>query len=229
MDDNRAHYLPTGEEESRFVKAAADALHADSPNPGRIDCLGLHAVNAVVKRHVTYPEFDDAVDHIATCAECFADYSRLRNRYLFRRASVWGLCVAAILFCLFWTIRPSLLKIWASRGSSTEARAVLDYRAWTVNRSDFTQAPSAEVPTLPRAELEIVIKLPIGTEDGTYRVAVRPLDGRSIIEASGKAVWDGKSESLTIRIDLRHSPPGNCAVEIRSAKGYFRSYPVLLK
>jgi hypothetical protein len=229
MDDNRSHYLPTGEEESRFVKAAADALHADPPDPGRIDCPGLHAVNAVVKRRVTFPEFDDAVDHIAACAECFADYSRLRNGYLLSRASVWGLCIAGILLFLFWATRPSLLKIWASRGRSTEARAVLDYRAWTVNRSDATQAPGAEAPTLPRVKLEIAIKLPIGTEDGTYRVTFRPLNHRSIIEASGNAAWDGKSESLTIRIDLRHSPPGACAVEIRSPKGYFRSYPVLLK
>jgi hypothetical protein len=229
MGDNLGYHLPSRKEERRFVKEVAHALHADSPNPGRIDCPGSDAVRAVVKRRVTFPEFDDIVDHIATCAPCFADYSRRRNHYVFRRATIWALCGSAVLLCLFLKFWTSRAEEWAHNGNVIQTEAVLDYKTWTVNRSDESREGRTDVPSLPRSELEVTIKLPIGTEDGAYQVTFRPVSGKSLREASGNAIWDGRSESLRIRADLRGIPAGNYTVDIRSAKGSSRSYPVLLK
>ena len=85
MADERTRGLPTHRTEKRLVRMAGEAAMRDCPNPERIGCPNSAAVDAVVGRHLSYPDFDNVVDHIATCAPCFEEYNRQRWRYRLRQ------------------------------------------------------------------------------------------------------------------------------------------------
>jgi len=76
MGETPPRGIPTRRVEKRLIKMLGEAVRANCPNPERIGCPGPDAVEAVVGRRLEFPRFDDAVDHIATCAPCFAEYNR---------------------------------------------------------------------------------------------------------------------------------------------------------
>ena len=96
MDDNRTGSLPPRRVESRLVKAATDAVKSTCANADRIDCPDTQAIQAVVARQLSYPNFDDTVDHIAMCAPCLDEYNRRRQQYRVRRRRRWVVGFAAL-------------------------------------------------------------------------------------------------------------------------------------
>src|ERR1035441_993898 len=103
MDEKLERGLPGNRAEKRLVKMLGEATRRDCPNPERLDCPSPDAVNAVVMRDLSFPDFDDIVDHIATCAPCLEEYNRRRHRNRLRKASAVVLaCASLLLLALFW-------------------------------------------------------------------------------------------------------------------------------
>src|SRR4051812_38368109 len=103
MADTRKHNIPARSTERRFLKLAGEAARNDCPNPERIDCPNSDAVKTIVSRSFSSPDFDNLVDHIATCAPCYEEYTRLRRLHSFRRGSaVAVLCAAVLILGLVW-------------------------------------------------------------------------------------------------------------------------------
>jgi hypothetical protein len=107
--------------------------------------------------------------------------------------------------------------------------ATLDYTNWTTERSEQSRPRPAETPHLTRASLDLTIKLPIGTEDGTYTVQFRSSTDEPVAEAVGTVAWNGTAEVLKIRTDLRNVPAGTYTVTIRAANSTSRHYAVVLE
>jgi hypothetical protein len=82
---------------------------------------------------------------------------------------------------------------------------------------------------LTRARLDLTIKLPIGTEDGSFTVQFRTKIDQPVAEATGTATWDGTAEALKIKADLRGVPAGRYTVAIQSRNSSVRRYPVVLE
>ena len=211
-----------------------EATSRDCLNPERIDCPSSDAVNAVVVRRLSLPDFDNVVDHIATCAPCLDEYNRLRHRYRLRKAGAVVLACAGLLFLgIFWNHgrlkqhRPN--EPIAKEVPAPVLAATLDYANWTAERSEQSRSRPAETPHLTRASLDLTIKLPIGTEDGIYTVQFRSERGKLVAEAVGAAAWNGTAETLKIRTDLRNVPAGTYAVTIRAANSSLRLYAVVLE
>jgi len=222
--------------EGRLVKMAGEAARRDFPNPERIDCPNSDAVDAVVVRRLSFPDFDNVIDHIATCAPCFEEYNRRRYRYRLRNAgAIVMACAGLLILGLFWKHGPA--KQPAPRDAiAREApqpqpvvTATLDYTKWTAQRSEQSRPGTVETPRLTRARLDLSIKLPIGTEDGVYTVQFRSNRDESAAEAVGSANWNGTSEVLKVRIDLQGVPSGSYAVAVLSANSSMRRYPVVLE
>ena len=113
MADECTRGLPTHRTEKRLVRMAGEAAMRDCPNPERIGCPNSAAVDAVVGRHLSYPDFDNLVDHIATCAPCFEEYNRQRRHYRLRRTG------AIVLGC-GWPADPRpLLETWPGKTTGT--------------------------------------------------------------------------------------------------------------
>jgi hypothetical protein len=213
---------------------ASEALRGDCPNPERIGCPTSSAVEAVVARRVASPDFDNVVDHIATCAPCFEEYNRQRQRYRLRNAGAVVLgCAALLVLAFFWKYGPAKQphpqELVAKDASAPALAATLDYRNWTAERSEQSRSRPAETPHLTRARLNLTIKLPIGTEDAVYTVQFRSSNSETVVEAVGSATWDGTAEALKIRTDLRNVPAGAYTLAIRSANSSLRLYSVVLE
>jgi hypothetical protein len=188
----------------------------------------------VVRRHHSFPDFDNIVDHIANCAPCFKEYSGVQSRRRFRRNGLLVLaCAAVLVLGVFWAHVPipkPQPEINVSKESPPAAiLATLDYTAWTTVRSGDSQAQTAPVPKLRRAQLDLAIRLPIGTEDGLYTVEFKSNRNEPFLQITGSAVWDGTAEVLKVSADLRRVPPGAYTVTIRSRDTSSRSYPVVVE
>jgi hypothetical protein len=213
---------------------ASEALRGDCPNPERIGCPTSSEVEAVVARRVASPDFDNVVDHIATCAPCFEEYNRQRQRYRLRNAGAVVLgCAALLVLAFFWKYGPAKQphpqELVAKDASAPALAATLDYRNWTAERSEQSRSRPAETPHLTRARLNLTIKLPIGTEDAVYTVQFRSSNNETVEEAVGSATWDGTAEALKIRTDLRNVLAGTYTLAIRSANSSLRLYSVVLE
>jgi len=234
MGDKHTPGLPSRRTEKRLVKMASEALRGDCPNPERIGCPSPTAIEAVVRRRLASPDFDNVVDHIATCAPCFEEYNRLRQRYRLRNASAVVLgCAALLVLAFLWKYGPAKQphpqEFVAKDAFAPALAATLDYRNWTVERSEQSRSRPVETPHLTRARLNLTIKLPIGTEDALYTVQFRSNNGETVVEAVGSATWDGTAETLKIRTDLRNVPAGTYTLAIRSANSSLRLYSVVLE
>ena len=234
MGETPPRGIPTRRVEKRLIKMLGEAVRANCPNPERIGCPGPDAVEAVVGRRLEFPRFDDAVDHIATCAPCFAEYNRKRQRSRILKAGAVILgCAGLVLIGLAWEHRPANhtypKEPVAKEASAPAVTATLDYRNWTTERSEQSRPRPTEPPHLTRGQLDLTIKLPIGTEDGVFSVEFRTSTNESVAEATGTATWDGTAEALKIRTDLRDVPAGRYNVAIQSRNSSVRLYPLVLE
>jgi hypothetical protein len=235
MGDKRTrHGLPARQTERRLVKLATDAALRDSANPERVGCPGPEAIEAVVCRRHSFPDFDNVVDHISTCTPCFSEYSRQQSRRRLRRKGVIVFACATTVLVGLYVTHPVSKKprseITASRETPPiPTLATLDYTAWTAVRSENPQARPVSPPKLPRVRLELTIRLPIGTEDGPYTVEFRSGRDEAVVQATGHANWDGTAEVLKVSADLTRATPGLCTLTIRSGDSSQRSYPVVME
>jgi hypothetical protein len=225
----------TRRDERRLLKVAIEAVNSDFPNPERFGCPGSVALKSIARHDVSFPGAEDVVDHIATCAPCFAEYNGYRRRRRLRFASAvvlacaTGLVTTAILWWVLPARRPPRKKNVAHDSANLVVKATLDFQKATVERGPARPSNTAEIPHLKRALLNLTIKLPMGMEDGTYSVQFRPGPDRSVVNATGTATWDGSAETLTTTIDLRNLKPGPYKLAIRHDGSSWHQYLVVLE
>ena len=140
MGDKYEWGLSARRAEGRLVKMAGEAARRDFPNPERIDCPNSDAVDAVVIRRLSFPDFDNVIDHIATCAPCFEEYNRRRYRYRLRNAgAIVMACAGLLILGLFWkhgpVKQPAPKDAVAKEAPTPVLTATLDYTKWTAQRS----------------------------------------------------------------------------------------------
>lgn len=235
MDENRTGSFPAHHTENRLIRAVNDAVKRAYANSERTDCPSSEAIQAVVVRQLSHPNFDDVVDHIATCAPCLEEYNRRRQRYRFQRRCRWVAGFAALLLVglLLWRNYPSRhqrpKEQLAKETLLPPVAAALDYSAWTAERSASPLPRNPETPRLARGRLALTLLLPIGTEDGSYSVQILSASGEIVAHATGIATWTGGAEKLNINLDLTALSAGAYTIAIRPADGSARTYPVLLE
>ncbi|HTB16085.1 MAG TPA: hypothetical protein VK752_31160 [Bryobacteraceae bacterium] len=221
--------------EKDLIAVATDALVSGFPNPERIGCPEARILDAVAGRRLTFSEINDVVDHIATCSPCFDIYTGYRKEYCARHNWKRSIAVVALLAALAatWYLGRQVLPQVANRppqiAEVAPMTAVLDFHDRTAERSDQVQ-PSGPIaiPHLRRSLLSLQIRLPIGTEDGQYSIEFRRTAGQTVIQTTGTAKWDGTTETLSIRIDLRTVEPGQYTLALRKGAASWRQYSVFV-
>ena len=221
--------------ERRLIRVATEAIKTDFPNPERLGCPESTALGAIARRHLTGPDIEDAIDHIATCAPCFDEYNRHRRRHLsLRRGRIALICAAGVVAIgTAWYLgqmnRVPEKQPVAQQALDPELTATLDFSNRTVERSgDVQRKPEPKTPHLRRALLKLTINLPIGTEEGAYTVQLWTRNDQLVANEIGTAAWDGSAERLITRIDLRKLDPGRYTLAIRTSNASWHKYPVFL-
>src|SRR5207244_10411557 len=130
----------TRRDERRLLKIATEAVKSDFPNPERFGCPGSVALKAIARHDVSFSGAEDVVDHIATCAPCFAEYTGYRRRRRLRFVSTVVLACAAglVAVAIVWRLLPAHRtprKQNVAQGSASSVlKATLDFQKTTVER-----------------------------------------------------------------------------------------------
>jgi len=219
--------------ETDLLRIATEALPSDFPNPERLGCPEPSTLQAIAGRRLSLPDVDDVVDHIATCSPCFRAYSGYRKEHRshsYRKRYAAVVMVLTVVIASWYFGRKALSPTQRSPQQISEVTpltVVLDFRNSTAERSDQTPLPRPqEAPQLRRSLLNLQIQLPLGTEDGTYAVQFRSMAGEMTAQSTGIAKWDGTTETLSARIDLRTVEPGQYTLALRKGTASWRQYSV---
>ena len=184
---------------------------------------------------MSLPGIDNLLDHIATCSPCFTAYTIYRAEYCSRRNRKRYVAVVAVLTVVIAAgyigrrVLSPTHRLPEQISELAPLTAVLDFHNRTSERS--VQAPSPvpqETPHLRRALLNVQMLLPLGTEDGQYSVQLRNNAGGIATQSTGTAKWNGTSETLSARIDLRRVEPGQYTLALRNGTSSWRQYSVFV-
>ncbi len=223
-------------QEGKLLAAATAMARHDFENPDRKGCPSRDTLRRLAQRDPSIEGEPQLVDHVGTCSPCFVDYSGFRGSYTLRQRLRIG-CVAAIVLvaCLAaWSFRgkfglgqPSSPEIpLAARGKVVAA--VLDLRAKSTPRGPENDAETNEYPRLKRARFFLTIQLPVGSEDGSYDVALADASGRIVRQTSGTARLDTFIEVLPVSLDLSDLRPGRYTLRYRRERAPWSEQPVVL-
>ena len=148
----------TRRDERLLIRLAIEAIHSDFLNPDRLGCPGRDTLEAIAKGRLSIPEVEDVIDHIATCAPCFDEYTgcrQLHRRRIVSRAALICVTVLVVALAVWWRVSPTQLSVRtppAVRSADPTLTAILDFRKQTAERSGRSHLPEGvEIPHLRRA------------------------------------------------------------------------------
>jgi len=241
-------------DEERLLKFGKHYLSEAFPNPDRIGCPSEDALRLAAVE----PQKADAAlsEHLTFCSPCFRSYmdflAELRQGQPGQKQPLWkeilawpgtsplrlgAVAVAALVLSV-----ASYLVVIQREGPKTPIAPqpgtepgpiafspfTLDLRELSPTRAPIVTGDQPRAVTLPRKPLLISVILPIGSEEGTYRLALKTRD---------KTVWTEPSQAhlveqkitLQVKLDIPQFPPGTYAFEVESANGFFLRQPVALQ
>src|SRR5947209_3739281 len=140
MEERHSTAKVTRRVERQLLKIATEAVKTDFPNPERFGCPGPVALKAIARHDISFLDAEDIVDHIATCAPCFAEYTGYRRRHRLRFVSKVVLACAAglVAIAIVWQLLPAhrspRKQNVAHDSANLVLKATLDFQKTTVER-----------------------------------------------------------------------------------------------
>jgi hypothetical protein len=203
----------------RVQKLLEQTILREYPNPERRGCPGSDALKRIAAQDRP-PTSDPAWQHTIRCAPCYTEFLEYRRQYkaarqgarIHRRYALGGLA-AAVLICL------ALIFVW--RPSSGVFRPTFRDVSEIRNFRGETQSVQPSL-TLPLENLDLTLRLPVGSREGTYEVLVEPMPGAGpVASGTGDAHIVNGSTMLRLRIKLRTLKPGIYYLDFRRDGRYW--------
>ena len=115
-----------------------------------------------------------------------------------------------------------------TQSNATTQPLLIDYRGEGTTRSEAGD-PARKSVTVPRANLEATIMLPVGSEPGQYEL--RLLDGakRSRLAKEATATLKEFAVRMAVNLDLRSLPSGAYTLEIRRRGEDWDPHPLVIR
>jgi len=199
-----------------------------NPNPGRIGCPPREVLIALARRE--RPIRDPAYDHLIKCSPCylevrgFQEAAKAERRRTLLTRTTWTAAGAAVVVIAVAAGRMFLRGNNRTATQGAEFRIELDLRPYAVTRG--AQQPNNLPPlSLPRGHGTLLMRLPTGSEPGTYEVQV--LDSRltSMASAKGAANLQDRMTTLQVTVDLGELPTGDYQIAIRRNGQPWQMFP----
>ena len=232
----------TKEEEERLAEGLRKALISENPNPGREGCPDPRTIRDLAfHKRIGDPEyFERVTNHMAECSACVRDalgyaeeYKEIRNR---RRAVSLTLAAAAVLMIslALWAIwraqqqKPTIVKSRpvpaqsspapqiAGSGNQNKKPEIAKFTPLAIELplSWRGAAASDRMINLPRAHLQLEIRLPIGSAEGTYKLRITDSEGKEQLSAEGTTHTANGITFLSTILDTSSMSPGNYTLAI---------------
>ena len=226
--DNPEHepaaFRPEDEIDEVFARA--------NPNPARTGCPGKDVLRSAARKAlpIDHPVFE----HLAGCSACYREFRQLqqpvrvpssRVRPALAAAAVVLMAVAGATY--FGRDRVVGLPSDPQTNVGTQ-RLLIDYQGESTTRSEAGD-PARKSVTVPRANLEATIVLPVGSEPGQYEL--RLLDGakRSRLAKEAAATLKEFAVRVAVNLDLRSLPSGAYTLEIRRTGEDWDPHPLVIR
>lgn len=217
------------EREAELVAAAARLFRTGFPNPDRIGCPAREALMDLARRGPGSGEGRGVVDHLTCCSQCFVEYEQfLRRERVARTMRLLALCASVLI-----TVG---LAVWlyafrgetGTTGQSFEV-ATIDLRGQSRLRGEQIPEPApaeGAIPVVPAKRVTLSIMLPVGSEEGPYRIQIRGQEESPHFVGQGQAVFEERNVVLRIQADLRELDPRIYLLGIRKAEFRWEYYSV---
>lgn len=172
---------------------------------------------------VPLAEADHWLDHFSSCSPCFQEFTLIRKQVVDRRRGTqkWLAAAAMLLFAV-----TGWLWVHIRSSVQTTATVVLDLRERSVARGE--NPPETDHPPLeiPRSAKNLVIDLPIGSNEGSYDVALLDQSGAELLRTSATAKLEEHMVVLKAGANLAGVSPGLYFLGIRQAGLQWTRFPI---
>ena len=225
--DNRerkpAAFRPEDEIDEVFARA--------NPNPARTGCPGKDVLRSAARKAlpIDHPVFQ----HLAECSACYQEFRQFqppvrvpsRARPALAAAAVVLMAVAGAAY--FGRNRVIGLLSDTQTNAATQP-LLIDYRGESTTRSEAGD-PARKSLTVPRANLEATILLPVGSEPGQYEL--RLVDGakRTRLAKQVSATLKDFAVRVDVNLDLRSLLSGAYTLEIRRSGEDWDPHPLVIR
>jgi len=199
-------------EEKRVLDLLARGLSREFPNPQRVGCPGPAILKSMALHKLPLSEADPWLDHLASCSPCFQEFTEIRKRQTsqLRRTPMW-LAAAAMVLLAF----AGWLWVRSRPSGQTAAVVVLDLRGRATVRGENPPETSQPALEVPRNARSLNLELPIGSNEGTYDVALLDPSGAELFRASATAKLEDHIVVLRANVDLAGISPGSYFLGVR--------------
>jgi hypothetical protein len=199
-------------DEQHILDVLERGLSREFPNPGRIGCPGSEVLRGLASHNLRLADAHKWLDHLSACSPCYQEFTELRKEAASRRRrlQVWLAAAAVVIFAVagwLWVRTHQPVQ-----GSET---AVLDLRGLSVSRGENPGSAPQPPLELHQSAKQLILDLPVGSEEGTYDVALLSETGTRILSATGKAQLQDRVVVLHADVDLGDIRPGLYLLAIR--------------
>ena len=205
-------------------EAPEGQAHLPADNNGQACSGHSHALNTTLGK-IQEPSPFCAVSKVELLAE-FPEQRSNKSRFMLARQREIGSAVVgiAILVAIMWSV-----KVWTIGTYSTQG-----YEEYTVDFSKQAALQREPLPStvppaaMPRGRLDLVAILGLGSQPGLYDVMLTRA-GTTYSSASGTANLENGKPVLRVKLDLTPAPAGHFLLGIRTDRGDWKYYKVLLR
>ena len=246
MSPTSAHEALSRKREAEFIAAAARVFRTGFPNAERSGCPSQERLQSVTRKGRGSVENEGVLEHLTCCSPCFAEYEHLlRKERLSKNLKVLALCASLLITVgvVIWFYsqsgqrglrqpQPTIVQkepVPPKAPPIQYEMAVVDLRNRSPVRGEQQPVPGeAVVASLPTKPLELLVYLPIGSEEGPYELQILREPGTPLVTLSGSASLRDRNVVLRLQTDLTGLNPGRCLLGVRRGSFRWMYYPITL-
>src|SRR5437879_11888859 len=156
-------------EEKRIFDLLNKGLSRDFPNPQRIGCPGSASLKSIALHKLPLAKADPWLDHFSSCSPCFQEFSEIRKQAAGQRrqTQMWLAAAAMVILAV-----AGWMWVRSRPSGQTAAVVVLDLRGRATVRGENPAETSQPPLEVARNARTLNLELPIGSNEGTYDVAM---------------------------------------------------------
>ena len=199
-------------DQKRILDLLAQGLSHEFPNPQRVGCPDPTILRGIAFHKLRLAEVEQWLNHLSSCSPCFQEFTEMRKEAVSqrRRIQVWLVVGAALILA-----GGGWLWMRARHSLPPSNVAVLDLRGLSISRGEGQPQIDQRPLEIQRSSKHLVMEVPIGSEEGTYDLALLSEAGAQILDATGTAKLEDHNVTLRADLDLSGVRPGVYVLALR--------------